>query len=162
MGNLVEITSIPQGVPVTMVMSSLGLVSFSSHVRTRYRQKGVDPLGKKLAVLFVSLRMLYNVFLHPLRKYPGPWYMAAARLPYALHVLRGDPTHRVTTLHEKYGHIVRIAPDTLSYTCGQAWEDIYGIKKSDKRGNLPKDPKHYIKTLEGVDTIVCTETLARS
>jgi hypothetical protein len=24
-------------------------------------------------------------------------------------------------LHEKYGEVVRIAPDTLSYSCSQAW-----------------------------------------
>lgn len=27
----------------------------------------------------------------------------------------------MTKLHEKYGEVVRIAPDTLSYTCSQAW-----------------------------------------
>lgn len=33
-------------------------------------------------------------------------------------------------------------------------KDIYGTKQSDKRGNIPKDPKFYIKPPGNVDTIV--------
>jgi aspirochlorine biosynthesis cytochrome P450 monooxygenase len=62
-----------------------------------------------------------NVFAHTLRHYPGPWYRAASRRPYTITIFRGDATQAVTKLHEKYGEVVRIAPDTLSYSCSQAW-----------------------------------------
>lgn len=29
-------------------------------------------------------------------------------------------------LHKKYGPVLRIAPDELSYASAQAWQDIYG------------------------------------
>ncbi|KAI1841320.1 hypothetical protein JX265_007920 [Neoarthrinium moseri] len=104
-------------------------------------------------VLYLIGKAIYNIFLHPLRNYPGPWYRSASRLPYTVSIFRGDSTRRVEELHKKYGHIVRITPDTLSYTCSQAWTDAYGFTQSAKRGGLAKDPKFYIKT-PGVDTIV--------
>lgn len=64
------------------------------------------------------------MFFHPLRSYPGPWYRTASRLPYTYSIFRGKATNRSTSLHLKYGNVVRIAPDTLSYTCSQAWPGI--------------------------------------
>jgi hypothetical protein len=63
----------------------------------------------------------YNIFFHPLRHYSGPWYRAASRLPYTVTIFRGGATHRVAALHERYGDVVRIAPDTLSYITAEAW-----------------------------------------
>ncbi|KAJ5861760.1 uncharacterized protein N7529_009070 [Penicillium soppii] len=42
-------------------------------------------------------------------------------------------------MHRKYGHVVRIAPDTLSYTCSEAWN-------GSMRDNFSKDPKYYIRS----------------
>ncbi|KAH7248144.1 isotrichodermin C-15 hydroxylase [Fusarium solani] len=93
----------------------------------------------------IVLRAIYNIWFHPLRKYPGPWWPAASRVPYTVSVLRGTATREAKELHEKYGHIVRINPDTLSFTSSQAWPDIYGPKRSGGRGNIPRDPRHYMK-----------------
>lgn len=44
--------------------------------------------------------------------------------------------HRLTELHEKYGQVVRVAPDEISYTSDTAWKSIYG-----QRGvEMAKDP----------------------
>ncbi|KAI1813901.1 isotrichodermin C-15 hydroxylase [Poronia punctata] len=98
------------------------------------------------AVAYVLYRALYNVYFHPLRTYPGPRLRAASRLPYTISLFRGDATHRNKALHDKYGQVVRIAPDTLSYTAGQAWNDVYALRQSNESGsgNLPKDPKIYV------------------
>ncbi|KAH8894276.1 isotrichodermin C-15 hydroxylase [Thozetella sp. PMI_491] len=106
-----------------------------------------------MAILYVIVQIIYNIFFHPLRSYPGPYTRAASRLPYTISIFRGDVTHKVKELHDKFGPVVRIAPDSLSYTCSQAWTDIYGLKQSDKRGNLPKDPKFYLKPPGCIDTI---------
>ena len=76
-------------------------------------------------LLWLVVKAIYNIFAHPLRRYPGPWYRAASRIPYTVTICRGDTTQRVKALHEKYGHVVRIAPDTLSYTSGEAWAGDY-------------------------------------
>ena len=81
---------------------------------------------------------LYNVFLHPLRKYPGPKIWAAFRVPYVYNQLKRRLPVRVKHIHDKYGPVVRIAPDELSYTTASAWKDIYASKAG--RSQNPKDP----------------------
>ncbi|KAI2643132.1 putative cytochrome P450 monooxygenase [Xylaria nigripes] len=50
----------------------------------------------------------------------------------------------VRKLHKRYGPIVRIAPDELVFCSTQAWQDIYGVKKVDRRDTLnpPELPKY--------------------
>lgn len=38
-------------------------------------------------------------------------------------------------LHEKYGSVVRIAPDHLSYTTETAWKTIYGLRAVEMEKN---------------------------
>ncbi|KAI0391131.1 isotrichodermin C-15 hydroxylase [Xylariaceae sp. FL0594] len=95
------------------------------------------------ALFYVLFQAVYNVFFHPLRSYRGPWLWAASRLPYSFAIFRGNATHKIKEFHDRYGQVVRFTPDTLSYTCGQAWSDIYALKPSGQNGNLPKDPKFY-------------------
>ncbi|RSM10901.1 hypothetical protein CDV31_007029 [Fusarium ambrosium] len=45
-------------------------------------------------------------------------------------------------MHEKYGHIVRVRPNTLSFTHPRAFRDIYG-HRTDDIPNLTKDPEFY-------------------
>lgn len=55
----------------------------------------------------------------------------------------GDYHQKLHAMHEQYGHVVRVAPDELSYTAPQAWKDIFGnrnIKKNSTwTGNQEKD-----------------------
>ncbi|KAK0829511.1 hypothetical protein LTR73_004455 [Friedmanniomyces endolithicus] len=74
---------------------------------------------------YTSLRLIYNVFLHPLRKYPGPLLWKAARLRWVIALQKGYLHRDLLDLHNKYGPVVRIAPDELSYIDPQAWKDIY-------------------------------------
>lgn len=46
-------------------------------------------------------------------------------------------------LHDKYGSVVRVAPNRLSYISGKAWNDIYGHRKSSEP-EMSKDPKWYV------------------
>ncbi|KAF2119388.1 cytochrome P450 [Lophiotrema nucula] len=79
-----------------------------------------------VAFLFIVLLYgLYNVFLHPLRKYPGPLLWRAYRVPYVISIHKGEIHRRMKDFHRVYGPIVRIAPNELSYTDGTAWKDIY-------------------------------------
>ncbi|POS72720.1 isotrichodermin C-15 hydroxylase [Diaporthe helianthi] len=49
---------------------------------------------------------------------------------------RGDWIYQVLALHEKYGPVVRVAPDELSFIEPEAWKDIYGHRPG--LGDLPK------------------------
>ncbi|KAF1990518.1 cytochrome P450 [Aulographum hederae CBS 113979] len=61
------------------------------------------------------LWILYNLFLHPLRHFPGPKSWAASVIPFARNQLRGTDNHSILELHKRYGPVVRIGPNDLSY-----------------------------------------------
>lgn len=73
----------------------------------------------------VFLYAFYNAYLHPLRSYPGPLLWRSFRIPYVVSTQRGELHNRLTEFHTKYGPIVRIAPNELSYADSAAWKDIY-------------------------------------
>ncbi|TKA44600.1 hypothetical protein B0A54_04550 [Friedmanniomyces endolithicus] len=74
---------------------------------------------------YTSLRLIYNVFLHPLRDFPGPLLWKATRLRWVIALQKGYLHRDLLDLHNQYGPVVRIAPDELSYIDPQAWKDIY-------------------------------------
>lgn len=71
-------------------------------------------------------KLLYNLYLHPLRSYPGPFLARATRLYHIYYDLKGVSHLKIKELHDQYGEVVRIAPNELSYNTSQAWKDIYG------------------------------------
>lgn len=80
---------------------------------------------------------IYNLYLNPLRTYPGPKLNAISRIPYIMQIIRGTPHVYLKALHDKYGDVVRITPDELSYN-NDAWRDIFGHRTSGKE-SFPKD-----------------------
>ncbi|KIX06852.1 uncharacterized protein Z518_04828 [Rhinocladiella mackenziei CBS 650.93] len=96
-----------------------------------------------LTTVFISLclvytigMMVYNVFFHPLRKYPGPKWWAASRVPFIYHSTNGRVHNEILKLHKKYGGIVRIGPKELSYTTKNAWKEIYGLRSNEMSKDL--------------------------
>jgi len=81
----------------------------------------------------------YNVFLHPLRSYPGPKMWAAFRFPTVYCGIKGILPMQIKALHDQYGPVVRIAPNELAYTTAAAWKDIYGFRPGQLQN--PKDQR---------------------
>ena len=86
--------------------------------------------------------MIINLYFHPLSKFPGPKLWAASRLPFIYSALTGSLTKREREFHEKYGEIVRLAPDEVSFANEQAWNDIYTSRRAHKRAL--RDKAYYI------------------
>ncbi|KAK7704495.1 hypothetical protein SLS57_010457 [Botryosphaeria dothidea] len=82
---------------------------------------------------------IYNILVHPLRRYPGPWFNAISRIPYTVSLVRGRNPQYIKSLHDVYGPVVRINPNELSYIDGQAWRDIYALRPHGKE-SFEKDP----------------------
>jgi hypothetical protein len=62
--------------------------------------------------------VIFNLFLHPLRRHPGPLLWRASPVPKAIHILMGTYARKTIEFHEKYGTTIRVAPDELSYIQG--------------------------------------------
>lgn len=95
------------------------------------------PLTARQVVCYICCYVLYNLYFHPLRNFPGPRLYAALRLPYTVNILNGNPHFVIADLHEKYGPVVRIAPDELAFAGQDSWRDIYGTY--DGKMSLPKN-----------------------
>ncbi|KAH0432722.1 hypothetical protein CcaCcLH18_06298 [Colletotrichum camelliae] len=81
---------------------------------------------------FHTWRALYNIFLHPLSKYPGPKLAAVTDLWYAFAWTSGRWPFIMEETHRKYGDVVRIAPNELSFCSPRSYKDIYGHATKDK------------------------------
>jgi Cytochrome P450 len=104
-------------------------------------------------LLYIFASVLYNLFLHPLRHYPGPRSWAASRIPWHRYNYAGTYHTQVHALHKKYGPVVRLAPNELSYTSSQAIKDIYSYRK-DEPHEVPKDPLSQQRTVNGSPAIL--------
>lgn len=94
-------------------------------------------LATTLVTGYLALRALYRITFHPLVRFPGPKLRAISHLPHALSGVRGRQPYDVRDLHKKYGPVVRICPNQLSFITPSVWEDIYGhaaTKKLHKYG----------------------------
>ncbi|KAF4534195.1 Pisatin demethylase [Lasiodiplodia theobromae] len=71
--------------------------------------------------------IVYQRFLSPLSQIPGPFWASISRLWY-LRKINAEDMHRYTKkLHDRYGPIVRIAPNECSVCDPQAWKEIYAV-----------------------------------
>ena len=94
--------------------------------------------------------MIYNVYFHPLRDFPGPKLGVATPFPFVWHLANGRPVPWIKALHAKYGAVVRIHPDELSFIESSAWKDIYITP----RPQFPKPMVGAIQTPTSVPSIV--------
>ena len=100
----------------------------------------------------MTFTVLSNLYFHPLSRFPGPRTWAITRLPYVGVLRRGDLVQRTKELHDKYGDVVRLAPDELSFISAEAWQDIYGHHQG--RPNFPKNPLWMAPGENGIHSIL--------
>ncbi|KAK3394591.1 cytochrome P450 [Podospora didyma] len=94
-------------------------------------------LGLFLAVYSFTC-VVYNLFFHPLAQVPGPMLWRASRLLFIRSLLSGNLPIDSKKIHQKYGDIVRIAPDEVSFARHDMWRDIF--VGQDGHQPLPKNP----------------------
>ncbi|UPK90785.1 hypothetical protein LCI18_001720 [Fusarium solani-melongenae] len=78
-----------------------------------------------LALYVVYSKLIYPLFLSPVRHIPGPWYARISRLPLLWATLKRARTAYATRLLGKYGPVVVIAPDQVHTTDDSAMKVIY-------------------------------------
>lgn len=113
-----------------------------------------DPLVdcKGQILLYLAQCMIYNLYFHRLAAYPGPFWARSSPLWVINHMLRGDLSFHIEKVHKKYGPVVRVAPDELTYADADAWRDIYGMRPG--KSEIPKDPMFYLNTAAGIESII--------
>ncbi|KAL8641848.1 MAG: hypothetical protein Q9228_001395 [Teloschistes exilis] len=116
------------------------------------------PLGDVWLVLGLVITLtwgssvVYSLYFGPLAKYPGPPLWAISRIPYVWNLAKGSLTQRTKEFHDRYGPVVRIASNELSFIDGKAWQDIYAHRQG--RPNFPKNPLWLVRGHNGFSSIL--------
>ncbi|KAI1354177.1 isotrichodermin C-15 hydroxylase [Xylaria sp. FL0043] len=107
------------------------------------------------ALVWQTATAVYNIYYHPLRHFPGPLLQRASGLPWAIQHSKGVQAHNTQKLHEKYGPVVRIGPNHLSFTDAKAWKDIYGhrVGNSAHADEMTKSDT-FVKTIRDIPTSI--------
>ncbi|PIG85950.1 hypothetical protein AARAC_004476 [Aspergillus arachidicola] len=79
-----------------------------------------------LVVGLLLIKAAYNVFFHPLVRFPGPFLGRATLLWQYNNTATGKIHIAIEKLHRQYGPIVRITPSELSFASVESWKAIYG------------------------------------
>ncbi|KAL4909644.1 hypothetical protein BDW74DRAFT_165080 [Aspergillus multicolor] len=90
--------------------------------------------GVAILAFAAAAYVVYQRYLHPLSKYPGPFLASVTDLWQAHQFFTLQQPYNLTELQEKYGPVVRYGPDKLSVTYESAIPIIY--QKSAK--SMPK------------------------
>ncbi|KAF3008707.1 hypothetical protein E8E13_009591 [Curvularia kusanoi] len=85
--------------------------------------------GVAFAVLGYLLKILLEERRAHLAKLPGPWYSKYTNIVLRFHVLSGRRIFYVDDLHQKYGDVVRIAPNEVAVA------DLAGVSRIHKIGS---------------------------
>ncbi|KAE8374210.1 cytochrome P450 [Aspergillus bertholletiae] len=111
-------------------------------------EQDADRLSTKLFV-YVFSAAIYNLYFHPLRSFRGPRLYAISRVPWSFKLISGKSIFKVMELHERYGEIVRIAPNELLFQSSRAWDDIMGHRKWPVEENA-KEPLLYTREVPDI------------
>ncbi|KFZ09072.1 hypothetical protein V502_08962 [Pseudogymnoascus sp. VKM F-4520 (FW-2644)] len=106
--------------------------------------------------LLVCIRYLIQRYASSLRRYPGPTLASYSRLWKVLSVASGHTELDHIALHRKYGPIVRIAPNELSFSSPKIARDILAAGKGFSKTDFysvfppPDNPDIFTETREPV------------
>ncbi|KAF6838529.1 cytochrome P450, partial [Colletotrichum musicola] len=89
--------------------------------------------------------VIYSVYFGPLSRFPGPKLRAFTNLFEIRSIVSGTDNIDRVALHKKYGPIVRVGPNVLSFAGGDGvWRDIHGFNAA-REGGIVKEPIFYSK-----------------
>jgi hypothetical protein len=111
------------------------------------------PLISLLAILVTLLlaRCCYRLTLHPLSHIPGPVLPKITSLWLYYHAYNGDEVTTIHKAHARYGPLVRVSPNEIDISDGDAIAPIYVTK-----GGFPKASCYANFDIDGHKTIFST------
>ncbi|USW48751.1 Putative cytochrome P450 [Septoria linicola] len=110
-------------------------------------------------LLTLVLRFTYYKYASPLRHYPGPLLASGSRAWKVWSTWSGHTENDHIAVHKRYGPVVRIAPNELSFASPKAAKEVLaagkGFHKTDFYGVFPppENPDIFTETREEVHSV---------
>ncbi|KAF1808449.1 cytochrome P450 [Eremomyces bilateralis CBS 781.70] len=95
------------------------------------------------SLIYLISKAIYNAYFHPLAKFPGPRFRNATPFVHHYRNFHGDLVFEYAKLHKKYGPVVRVGINLLSFNSPGAWHEIYGYRSGHRYSQMEKDPDQY-------------------
>ncbi|KAF5616785.1 cytochrome P450 monooxygenase oxidoreductase [Fusarium tjaetaba] len=95
------------------------------------------------------MTLFYSYYFHPYADIPGPFWAKLSRFWLVRQVLRGDIHNTQRARHEKYGPIVRMAPDEVSIS------DPAALKRDEK---IHAQRRRFVNNLYSLSSILESES----
>lgn len=89
-----------------------------------------------LPLILMITYAIYQRLLHPLRRFPGPFWASITDLWQVYMLRQGNYPQMLCKLHQRYGQIVRIGPNELSFNGSLAIDHIYKAGRIMGKGPL--------------------------
>jgi hypothetical protein len=86
-----------------------------------------------LAIILLFLNLLRTRYSRGLNKFNGPFLASFTNLWKVWYAFNSSQEPTYVDIHRKYGDIVRIGPNALSFADPQAIHDIYGPKGTPRK-----------------------------
>ncbi|KAI0973508.1 benzoate 4-monooxygenase cytochrome P450 [Xylaria arbuscula] len=91
-----------------------------------------------LCALLVVFQALYARYRGGLNAIPGPLSASMSNIWKVLAVYHNDTHRRNVALHRKYGPVVRIGPNTISFSSAEALQTIHGSRQAYAKSDFYK------------------------
>jgi hypothetical protein len=114
----------PGSAVLRMVPANIAAVSCLLYLSSNIQ----SYVSSRFPIFFSLPPINTKVYFHRLADFPGPASRAAFYFPEFFHIFRGDSHIATRQLHEKYGEVVRIVPDGLTFTTDKAWQGTFGVR----------------------------------
>ncbi len=89
--------------------------------------------------------IFYRLTLHPLARYPGPFFAKFTDIWLAYYAWKGSRHLAFQNAHEQYGAYVRLGPNLLSVNTNTGLKTIYGFRSNVRKASFyeafPSTPK---------------------
>ncbi|KAI1132468.1 cytochrome P450 [Nemania abortiva] len=107
---------------------------------------GLTMMICTLLVGLLAVQVTYNLYLHPLAKFPGPFWARASTLWRFRQSMSGRFHRVIQENHNKYGTVFRVGPNELSFASVSAFRTIYG-NRSVAEPNSPAPKNEWYEML---------------
>ncbi|CAO2658499.1 Nn.00g062220.m01.CDS01 [Neocucurbitaria sp. VM-36] len=95
--------------------------------------------------LYISFVIIYRLTLHPLARYPGPFFAKITDIYLAYYAYKGSRHLAFHQAHLQYGPYVRLGPNLLSVNTATGLKTIYGFRSNVRKASFyeafPSTPK---------------------